>query len=109
MKRLVIMISILALAFTACSTDNDNDNDNGDNLTTLTINGLPPSSLYNAAVYVFTNGTDISTIQAWQAANNSHSYEAFGGLGLTPSAALFELKAYYRRYWLFLWKVDQIR
>ena len=74
MKRLIILISILALAFTACPTDTD------DNQTTLTINDLHllPSGGDGYAVYVCAIGTDVSTTQAANAANDNQVYEAFG-------------------------------
>ena len=83
MKRLVIMISILALAFTACSTDNNDDNGGK-----LTISGLPQSE-GGYSVDVFTSGTDISTYQAYNAAYNN--FEATSGVW---SGNVFPLAGY---------------
>ena len=96
MKRLVIMIIIIALAFTACSTDNDN----GDSR--LTINGLPSDNDGVYSVYVWTNGMNISTVQALSDGWQAKTWEAFGtadsGSNVFTLYAYTE-KDYYDKHW----------
>jgi hypothetical protein len=80
----IIAIIGLAFVFIAC------DNDNGDNLTTLTINGLPPSETAYG-LYIFPSGADISTTQAVQDLLNARSWEA---CGFPDSGNVFTLYAY---------------
>ena len=94
---LLVLLFSITLALTACPTDNDNDDD-GDDLTTLTINGLPPNESSTSghsgySVTVFTNGTDISTSQAYYAAQSSHCFEASGNVN---SGNVFTLFSYTR-------------
>jgi len=89
MKSLFRFLGIIALAavigftMTACDDGNNNNNNNNSNGGggggvsggSLTINGLPSGSY---EVRIFPSGTDISTITAVLAANNTYKFVAYG-------------------------------
>ena len=89
----IVAIALTALAFTACDQPNDPGNNPGNNPNNpsgtsgkLTVNNLPNGGTY--AVYVFANGTDISTFTAITNAYGSGSYQA---VGASPSGNIFDL------------------
>jgi hypothetical protein len=77
------MLLVAGLMFTACPTDGGDSGDDGktppkvpNTEGKLTIDGLPSGGTW--AVYVFSNGTDISTYSAITTAYSNSSYQAVG-------------------------------
>ena len=74
---IIALVVVIGFSFAACDFEDDKDDDNGGGGDNLTITGLPKSSDY-WTVRLFTAGTDISTISAFNSAAMSNNYLAQG-------------------------------